>query len=267
MVSGGQAYANASGSTIEYIYTGTPLPPWDNNIPAIVTNSSGANISCNMLSYTTPVYKSWSVGSLTTYGYSTNITFDTSITVSKFGALKIQDMRKTIVCTVHGGSTSTTDWEVYVFEEINGAVGNGYGMRAYDSSGSVVTFDSNQKILKLAGVARTPYISSGPHSTLPTIDLESGSIPTNHAIFCVSMGQYGRSADNPSVYYKKKSWIKQAIHVKKNTSTQLICDGTGVYDAYYTTPTDVTFVEPASYLVGASPGNAEILIINTDNYA
>ena len=29
MVDGGQAFANASGNTIEYISTATPLPPWD----------------------------------------------------------------------------------------------------------------------------------------------------------------------------------------------------------------------------------------------
>jgi len=266
MVSGGQAYANASGTTIEYISTATPLPPWDNNIPAIVTTSSGANVSCNIISYTTPVYKSWAVGSLTTYGYSTNLTFDTSLTVSKFGLLKIQDMRKTIICTCNGGSTTTTQWEVYVFEEINGAVGSGYGMRAYDGSG-VVTFDSNQKILKLAGVARTPFIAAGGYSTLPNINLEAGTIPTNHAIFCTSLGKYDRMGDNPSAFYKAKSVQRQAIHVKRNTSTQLSCDGTGVYDAYYTTPTDPTFVESTSFLIGACPGNAEILVIDTDNYA
>jgi hypothetical protein len=266
MVPGGQAFANASGTTIEYISTATPLPPWDSNIPASVQISSGAYVSCNIISYTTPVYKAWTVGSLTVYGYSTNLTFDTSLTVNKFGMLNIQDMRKTIVCTCNGGSTTTTQWEVYVFEEINGAVGSGYGMRAYDSSGNV-TFDSNQKILKLAGVARTPYIAAGALNPLPTITLEAGTVPTNHAIFCVSMGKYDRMGDNPSAFYKAKSVQRQAIHVKRSSSTQLLCDGTGLYDSYYTSPSDPTFVESPSFLIGGSPGNAQILVIDTDNYA
>jgi hypothetical protein len=267
MVDGGQAFANASGNTIEYISTATPLPPWDSNISASVQTSSGAYVSCNITSYTTPVYKAWTVGSLTVYGYSTNLTFDTSLTVNKFGLLKIQDMRKTIVCTCNGGSTTTTQWEVYVFEEINGAVGSGYGMRAYDSSGNV-TFDSNQKILKLAGVARTPYMTSSAYNPLPTIDLEAGTVPTNHAFFCVSMGKYERMGDNPSAFYRQKSVQRQAIHVKRKSSTQLLCDGTGIYDAFYTNdPNSPEFQEGPSTVIGGSPGNAQILIIDTDNYA
>jgi hypothetical protein len=267
MVFGGYAAANASGTSIQYRVSGTVLPPWDTNIPVSVQTSSGSYVSRTMVSYTTPVYGSWNVGSLTVYGYTTTITFNASVTVSQYGNLEIQDMRKIINCSCNGGSTTTTQWEVYVFEEIAGAVGSGYGMRAYDASGNV-TFDSNQQILKLAGVARTPTMASGALNPLPTITLEAGTVPTNHAIYCPSMGKYERFGDNPSAFYKVKSVQRQAIHVKRLSSSQLLCDGTGLYMAYYTSsPTDPTFIEGSSTVIGGSPGNAEILVINTDNYA
>ena len=170
-----------------------------------------------------------------------------------------------IRCLANGGPSTTSNWEVYLFSEIAPAARTGYGMQTFDSAGNL-TFDSNQRLLRVAGAARSPAIPNGPINPLPTINLDAGVVPVNHAIFCTSMGKYDRMGDNPSAFYRLKSVQRQGIHVRRLSDTQLLCDGTGIFDQLYFDPSSPFFNESPSFIPVAVPGNSEILVIDTDDY-
>lgn len=187
-------------------------------------------------------------------------------TVGIFYIERMSNQQVRIRCLANGGPSTTTNYEVYVFSEIVASAPTGYGMRTFDASGNL-TFDSNQKLLRVVGAARCPLIPSGPRNPLPTINLDAGTVPVNHAIFCTSMGKYDRMGDNPSAFYYPKSVQRQGIHVRRLSSTQLLCDGTGLFDSLYFSPGDPSFNESPSFIPVQCPGGAQILVIDTNDYA
>lgn len=197
------------------------------------------------------------------------IPFVRSVSGNTVGIFYIERIATTqqvrIRCLANGGPSSTSNWEVYVFNEISPTAPSGYGMRTFDAGGNL-TFDSSQRVLRVAGAARSPAIPRGAVNPLPTINLDAGIVPTNYAVFCTSMGKYDRMGDNPSAFYRPKSVQRQGIHVRRISSTQLLCDGTGIFDQLYFAPDSPFFNESPSFLPVAAPGGSEILVIDTDDY-
>lgn len=210
----------------------------------------------------TPYIGTYDFFGLTVTRWFLKVTFSTSISVANYAPLYTRIGGTLIKACTNGGPISASNYEFYIFKKITGTLGSGFGMRCFDESGAV-TFDSNQKLLKVVASAPTPVIAGGQRKTMPSFAVEYGSIPTNHAIFCPNMGIWDRMGDSPSPYYSNPSVQLQTLHAVKKSASEFQVAGCGNHDFLYGN----TLQESPSFVGVASPGNGEALAINTDFYA
>lgn len=247
-----------AGTTIRFDCT-TPFGPYIG--PCRIGPDIYANITAISSAFT---------GSRAFFGSSyvvrqVDITFDRYLSIPAFVGLYVREGGTLIRCVTNGGPFTPSNYEFYIFKRITDPSGSGWGMRTYNDSG-ILTFDSNQKVLQIAASARSPAIARGNLASLPYINLDDGSIPVNNAIFSPNMGRYDRMGDNPSAWYRPKSVQRQTLHAKRASASQFRVEGCGAFDSIFRAANDPSFQESPSF-AGGSPGNAQILAINTDNYS
>lgn len=263
LYSGYTIFSYTNATTVSYFIGGIPQTPILGEA-RVYTSQNGATVTRTITAVGTPTPYSYQFYGLTVSGYLVSVTFDSPVTITASttaGAQLYTGLSRIFISAlVNGGSLSYSDYSFYVFKQITEAIGSGFGMRVYDSAGTTVLFDSNQKLLKVAGAARTPFIAAGAHTSLGTITLESGTIPTKHAFWCSSMGKYDRMSDNPSPWHTQYSVERQGIGVEKIDSTTLRIQGAGCVDRAVLTANYPSFT-PTN--VNAE---AQILVIDASLY-
>ena len=162
---------------------------------------------------------------------------------------------------VFTGNTAaeTPNHRMYLFARISSVSGSGYGMRMYDSSGAV-TFDSNQRMLVLAGRGITPKTALNyPDSSgaITTITLEEGTIPASYAVHSPYLGG-GATSYGVTPTGSTTTTRGCGLHLRRLNSTQM-----GVYWAnnYFTPFTNTGFVGRARLY-----WDAPFYIIDTSRY-
>lgn len=135
---------------------------------------------------------------------------------------------------VFTGNTAaeTPNHRMYLFARISSVSGSGYGMRMYDSNGNV-TFDSNQRMLVLAGRGVTPNTTLNyPDSSglIATITLAEGTVPESYAVHSPYLGG-GATSYGVSPTGSPTNTRSCGLHLRRLNSTQM-----GVYWAnnYFT---------------------------------
>lgn len=198
--------------------------------------------------------------------YHLNLTLTTSPalpSVALAQCYRIKRIKRYIRVFTGNISSETPNHKLYLFAKISQTVGSGYGMRMYNSSGNI-TFDSNQRMLVLAGRGTTPSTTLNyPDSsgTILTIPLDEGTIPTNYAIHCPYIG-IGRTAYGSSPSGVTTTTRDCMLHLKKYNSNTM-----GVYwsNNY---PLPASFGTLTGAVGFARPyWNAPFFIIDTDKYA
>lgn len=154
----------------------------------------------------------------------------------------------------------TPNHKIYLFGKIRPPSGGGYGMRIYNSSGGV-TFDSQQRMLTLAGRGITPQGATNypdSNNVLLTIPLQEGTIPERYAVNTIFIGsgvtQYGiNPTGSPNITRNCN------LHLRKFDSTQM-----GLYWAnQYPFPT----LTSTSFGTARPRWNVPFYIIDTSKYS
>lgn len=266
LYSGYTIFSYTNATTVSYFIQNLSQTPLL-GLARVYTSQNGATVSRTITAVGTPTpysYQLTSPFSMTISGYLVSVTFDSPVTITgtnNAGAQLYTGLSYIFMAAlVNSGGLLTSDYAFYVFKEVDSAVGSGFGMRVFDDTGTGILFDSNQMVLKVAGSARAPQILAGQKTSLGTITLDSGTIPTKHAIWCASMGRYDRMADNPSPWHTQYSVERQAIGVQKYNSSTLLIQGAGCVDRAVLTQNYPSFVPTTC------PGGSQILVIDASLY-
>lgn len=149
------------------------------------------------------------------------------------------------------GTTYTGDLDLYVFDILGSAdaVTSGYGMLVYDNNSTPV-FTTNKKLLKITGYHNTSYVeSSGSEYNISIQTLTNGTIPTDYAMHCASVG---------TVWYAAgaSTSLLLSVGARRYSSTSLKFGATGLLRPF----------NPAPYTQSFMQANHHLLFINHTDY-